>query len=101
MEADLTSEDYLNCENGIQTESLDSWEEDLLQQFRSAILLAVVYLIHVLRKLLKKRKISPENHFSPPGKSFTALVKSAITFPVRALTCLPVAVSSYRRWKPF
>ena len=36
MEAGVTPEDYANSENGIQTESLEGWEEDLLEEFKSA-----------------------------------------------------------------
>ena len=35
MEAGVTSDDYFNFEDGIQTESLEGWEEDLLEEFRA------------------------------------------------------------------
>ena len=36
METGVTSDDYVNFEDGIQTESLEGWEEDLLEEFRAA-----------------------------------------------------------------
>ena len=36
MGTGVTSDDYINFEDGIQTESLEGWEEDLLEEFRAA-----------------------------------------------------------------
>ena len=36
METGVTFDDYVNFEDGIQTESLEGWEEDLLEEFRAA-----------------------------------------------------------------